>query len=170
MTNNLLRGAAFGLLLLSAGTASAAETAPFTSKALLLKPLTLTKLDDLDFGTIVPSGSGDLVTIDADTGARTSATAGLVSFDPGHRARFASSGVNNTMVYLQLSPGADLSDGLGNTMRVTNLTLDQGGLGLRTLTPASQVFFVGIGGTVMVKAVQPEGTYSGTFSLTAVYL
>jgi hypothetical protein len=139
-------------------------------KALILVPLTLTKLDDLDFGTIVPSGLGDIVTINADTGARTSPTAGLVTFDAGHQARFASSGVNNTFVYLQLSPGADLVNGAGNKMTVTNLTLDQNGLGLRLLTAQSQVFFVGVGGTVVVGPTQAEGTYNGTFSLTAVYL
>lgn len=170
MTSFTLRGAALGLALLSATPAMAADSAPMTSKALLLKPLTLTKLDDLDFGTIVPSGLGDIVTINADTGARTSPTAGLVTFDPGHQARFASSGVNNNFVYLQLSPGADLVDGAGNRMTVTNLTLDQNGLGLRLLTPSSQIFFVGVGGTVVVGPTQAEGTYSGTFSLTAVYL
>ena len=170
MINQCLRGAALGLALFGACSAHAANTSPLTSKALVLKPLTLTKLADLDFGTIVPSGAGDIVTINADTGARTSPTAGLVTFDPGHRARFGSSGVNNTLVYLQLSPGADLVDGAGNKLTLTNLTLDQGGLGLRVLTPLSQVFFVGVGGTVVIAPAQPEGTYTGTFTLTAVYL
>jgi hypothetical protein len=79
MTNIYVRGAALGLALFGASAAMAANSAPMTSKALLLKPLTLTKLDDLDFGTLVPSGSGDIVTINADTGARTSPTAGLVT-------------------------------------------------------------------------------------------
>ena len=41
---------------------------------------------------------------------------------------------------------------------------------MRTLTPASQVFFVGIGGEVFVRADQEEGVYTGTFTLTATYL
>jgi hypothetical protein len=171
MTRNFLGGAAaLGLALFGASSALAANTAPMTSKALLLKPLTLTKLSDLNFGTIVPSGSGDLVTINADTGARTSPTAGLVTIDPGFRARFASSGLNNTFVVLQLSPPGDLDDGLGNKLTVTRLDLDQGGNPLRILTPASQVFFLGIGGQVYIRSNQPEGTYSGTFTLTANYL
>lgn len=103
MTTKILCGAALAVALLGTTPALAANSAPLTSKALLLKPLTLTKLSDLDFGTIVPSGSGDLVTINADAGARTSATAGLVTVDPGNRARFASSGLNNTFVVLQIS-------------------------------------------------------------------
>jgi len=150
--------------------AQAQATQPMTSKALLLKPLTLTKLADLDFGTIVPSGSGDLVTINADTGARTSPSAGLVTSDPGQRARFASSGLNNTFVVLQISAPTDLTDGAGNRLTVTRLDLDQGGNPLRTLTPASQVFFLGIGGQVFVRSNQQDGVYSGSFTLTANYL
>ncbi len=170
MTNFQLRVAALAVALLGTTPAFAQTSGPMTSKALLLKPLTLTKLSDLDFGTIIPSGSGDLVTINADTGARSSASAGLVTTDPGDRAQFASSGLNNQSVVLQLSPAADLSDGAGNALSVTRLNLDQGGKALRTLTPESQVFFVGIGGQVFVRSDQEEGTYSGTFTLTADYL
>ncbi len=170
MTGNFLRGAALLATLIAATPAVAADSQPMTSKALLIKPLTLTKLADLDFGTIVPSGSGDLVTINADTGARTSPTAGLVTIDPGQRARFASSGLNNQFVVLQVSTPTDLSDGVGNSLTVTRLDLDQGGNPLRVLTPTSQIFFLGIGGQVFVRANQPEGVYSGTFTLTANYL
>lgn len=172
MTVNFLRGAALAAALLGATPAlgQAQATQPMTGKALLLKPLTLTKLADLDFGTIIPSGFGDLVTINADSGARTSPTATLVTTDPGHRARFASSGLNNVLVVLQISPPSDLSDGAGNLLAVTRLDLDQGGLPLRVLSPQSQVFFVGIGGQVHVRGNQPEGVYSGTFTLTANYL
>jgi hypothetical protein len=170
MINYSLRTAALGLALFGASSAFAANSAPMTSKALLLKPLTLTKLADLDFGTIVPSGAGDLVTINADTGARSSASAGLVTTDPGQRARFASSGLNNIFVVLQVSAPTPLSDGAGHSLIVTRLDLDQGGLPLRVLTPASQVFFLGIGGQVFVRGNQEEGTYTGTFTLTANYL
>ena len=96
-------------------------------------------------------------------------TAGLVPTDPGRRARFGSSGLNNTQVSLQLSPVADLVDGAGNLLQLTRLDLDSGG-NLRTLTPSSQTFFVGIGGEVFVAANQAEGIYDGTFTLTADYL
>jgi hypothetical protein len=165
-----LRGVTLAVALIGAAPAFAQTSEPMTSRALLLEPLTLTKLSDLDFGSIVPSGSGDLVTINADTGARTSPTAGLLAVDPGFRARFASSGSNNNFIVLQISPPTDLTDVAGNTLAVTRLDLDQGGNPLRTLTPESQVFFVGIGGQVFVRANQPEGSYSGTFTLTANYL
>ena len=169
MTRSYLRAAALGFALFGASSAFAGDSASMTSKALLFKPLTLTKLSDLDFGTIVPSGSGDLVTIDADSGARTSPTAGLIASEPGQRARFASSGSKNKVVVLQISGPTELSDGAGNVLTVTRLDLDQGGKTVRFLTPTSQVFFVGIGGQVQVRANQAEGSYSGTFTLTAHY-
>lgn len=170
MYKHILGTSALIVALSAASPAMAADTEPMTADALILKPLQLTKQSDLSFGSIIPSGSGDLVTINADTGARTSATAGLLPADPGYRARFASSGLNNQFVVLQISPPSDLDDGNGNLLTVTRLDLDQGGNPLRTLTPASQVFFLGIGGQVFVRADQEEGTYSGTFTLTANYL
>ena len=165
--NRILLGAC---ALTAAIPAVAADNQTMTSKALILKPLVLTKQSDLSLGTIVPSGSGDLVTINADTGARTSATAGLLPSDPGFRARFASSGLNNQFVVLQLSEPSDLVDAAGNLLSVTRLNLDRGGNPLRTLTPEAQVFFVGIGGQVFVRSNQEDGVYSGTFMLTANYL
>ncbi len=170
MIRIILRSAALALALFLAAPALAQASRPMQSKALLLKPLTLTKLSDLNFGTIVPSGSGDLVTIDADTGARTSPSAGLLAIDPGYRARFASSGLNNTVVLIQISAPANLTDGFGHSLTLTRLVLDQGGFPLRLLTPTSQVFFLGIGGQVFVRANQEDGTYSGTFMLTVTYL
>ena len=169
MNNKFLAMGALAAALLGASPAVAADTQGMTSEALILKPLILTKLDDLSFGTVIRSGVGDLVTINADTGARTSPSAILVGTDPGHRARFASAGLNSQLVFLQLSPPGDLVNGAGDRLTVTNLTLDQDGFPLRFLTPASQVFFVGIGGQVFVRANQEDGIYSGTFNLTAYY-
>lgn len=169
MKLKFLGASALAVALLGAAPTTAADTDSMTSSALILKPLILTKLSDLSFGTIIPSGSGDLVTINAGTGARTSASATLVTTDPGFRASFASAGLNNALVFLVLSPPGDLVNGAGNRLTVTNLSLDQGGNPIRILTPASQVFFVGIGGQVFVRSNQEDGTYTGTFTLTANY-
>lgn len=170
MSNKYLGASALAAILLGAAPALAADSEAMTSNALILKPLILTKQSDLSFGTIVPSGSGDLVTINADTGVRTSASATLVATDPGFRARFASAGLNNAQVFLDLSPPGDLVNAAGNFLTVTNLSLDQNDQPMRLLTPASQVFFVGIGGQVFVRSNQEDGVYTGTFTLTAYYL
>ena len=170
MKSHFLGATALAAIVFSTAPAAAADTEAMTSNALILKPLILTKQSDLSFGSIIPSGTGDFVAIDADDGSRSSATAGLLPADPGYRARFASSGLNNQFVVLQLSAPTDLVNGNGDLLNVTNLVLDQGDNPLRTLTPASQVFFVGVGGEVFVRADQEEGVYTGTFTLTANYL
>ena len=169
MIRHFIGAAALAGALLVTTPALAQTSRSMTSNALLLKPLTLTKLADLDFGDIVPSGTGDFVTIDADTGARTTDKAILLPSNTGQRARFASSGLNNTLVALVLSPPGNLTNAAGNKLRVTRLTLDQGNFPIRVLTPASQVFFVGIGGDVFIRSNQEEGVYTGTFTLTAIY-
>ncbi|MDQ3145261.1 MAG: DUF4402 domain-containing protein [Pseudomonadota bacterium] len=168
MKNKFLGATALAAAVLFAAPALAADSEPMTSTALLLKPLTLTHLSDLSFGSIIPSGSGDLVTIDADDGSRSSDTAELITTDAGFRARFGSSGVNTENVFLELSPEADLVNADGDLLELTRLDLDSAGA-LRVLTPESQVFFVGIGGQVFVRSDQEEGTYTGTFTLTASY-
>src|SRR5689334_8124755 len=62
-------------------------------KALLLIPLSLVKIDDLDFGTVITSPVSGTVTINATTGARSVAggVTGLAS-DFGNRALFAGAG------------------------------------------------------------------------------
>lgn len=172
MTTIFLRGAALAVALLGTTPALAQNSATMDSNALLLKPLTLTKLADLDFGTIIPSrnATGDIVTIDSASGARSSPTATLVPGFPGHRARFASSGVNNTFVFLELPrpPYAPLINASGDELKLEYLVLD--GSALRVLTPSSQVFFVGIGGAIGLRSDQEEGVYTGTYTLTATYL
>ena len=91
MKSHFLGATALAAIVFSTAPAAAADTEAMTSNALILKPLILTKQSDLSFGSIIPSGTGDFVAIDADDGSRSSATAGLLPADPGYRARFASS-------------------------------------------------------------------------------
>lgn len=156
--------------MLCATPALAQSTQSMEAEALLLKPLTLTKLQDLDFGDIIPSGTGDFVTINADTGARTTDKAILLPSNNGHRAEFASAGLNNVRVVAVLGPPRDLTNAAGDKLRLTRLMLDNGDFPIRRLTPTSQVFFIGVGGTVYVRPDQEEGTYTGTFTLTVVYI
>ncbi len=142
-----------------------------TSSALILKPFVLTKLSDLSFGTIIPTGSAEFVEINADDGSRTMSNEAMrVTSDEGFRARFASSGVNNNLVVLKLVGPRNLVNASGNLLKVTRLVLDDDNKIVRQLSPTSQVFFVGVGGEIFIRANQEEGVYTGTFTLTANYL
>lgn len=153
------------------GSAPAAAVTPTTQsdgKALVLIPLTLTKIDDLDFGSVVPSPVPGTVTINPSTGARTF-TGGvtLVPSDAGFHAYFGGAGTPSQQVLVALSPPVALTNGAGDTIPVVGLTLD--GPPMRTIDPVSRTFFVGVGGTLSIAANQPVGTYSANFWVTAVY-
>ena len=164
------------LVALAAALASAAPAlaapvsapTPPPGRALLLIPLTLTKVQDIHFGSIVPSTTtGGWVAINAVTGART-ASAGLTLMpsDVGQRGQFAGAGSAGQQVIMALTPPAQLTSPAGDTLDVLALTLD--GPTTRTIS-AGQTFFVGVGGTIFVAANQPEGLYSATYDLTADY-
>lgn len=137
-------------------------------RALILVPLTLTKVQDIHFGTIVPSTTtAGWVKIDAVSGART-ASAGitLIPTDIGQRGRFAGAGTPNQQVILSLTPPTDLTNPAGDTLTVLTMSLD--GPTTRTIA-ANHSFFVGVGGIIFVAANQAEGLYSATYDLTADY-
>src|SRR5688572_26308772 len=73
---------------------------PPQGRALLLIPLTLTKVQDIHFGSIVPSTTtAGFVSINATTGARTgSAGLTLMPADVGQRAQFAGAGTPGQQV------------------------------------------------------------------------
>lgn len=168
----LLTAAALAVIALPVSALAAPpNTATAQGKALLLIPLTLTKIDDLDFGTILSSNSSGTVALNATSGAR--AFAGGVSGVPsasGHRAYFGGSGTGGQQVVVIVVPPTQLVDGNGDTIDVLALTIDNGGNPLRTIDPAARTFFVGVGGILNIAANQPDGVYSATFQVTANYL
>jgi hypothetical protein len=151
-----------------AQAAPVAPPTPASGKALLLKPLTLTKLGDLSFGTIVTSNLPGTVAIPAD-GSASIVTGGVahVPSDTGSRARFAGAGTAGQQIIVVADNPLTLSNGLGDTVSVLAITLD--GPNVRTID-ASRAFFVNVGGILYVAANQPEGIYQATLNVTAWYL
>lgn len=162
---------ALGALLTAMSPVAAAPVSAPTQppgRALLLIPLTLTKVQDLHFGTIVPSTTtAGWVSINAVTGAR-AASAGLTLMpaDVGQRGRFAGAGTPGQQVNMALTPPTELTNLAGDTLTVLAMSLD--GPTTRTIA-ADHTFFVGVGGIIFVTANQPEGLYSATYDLTADY-
>lgn len=139
-----------------------------TGEALILVPLTLTKIDDLSFGTIVPSAMSGFVAINATTGARTvgGGVTGVTS-DAGNRAYFGGGGSPNQAVIITMTQPAELTSVAGDTIPVLALTLE--GSPIRIIDPVTRTFFFGVGGIILVNANQPEGVYQATFTVTANY-
>jgi hypothetical protein len=139
-----------------------------TGEALILVPLSLVKIDDLDFGTVITSPLSGTVAINATTGARTVAggVTGLAS-DSGFRARFAGAGSPSQHVIVVVSQPAALANINGDLIPVLALTLE--GSPIKTIDPVTRAFTFGVGGIILVNGNQPEGPYTATFDVTAIY-
>lgn len=162
--------AGFAAIALASPAAAAPVPALDDSEALalILIPLTLTKIDDLDFGGVIASSASGTVTINPGTGVRTftGGTSGLAS-EAGNRAYFGGAGSPNQQVLVAISPPTELVSVGGDTIPVTGLTLD--GAPMRSIDPDSRTFFVGVGGTLAIAADQAPGDYNAEFWVTAIY-
>ena len=153
----------------SVAAAPAASPTPPDGRALLLIPLRLTKIDDLDFGSVIPSSVSGTVIINALTGARTVAGGvTAVPSDVGRRAYFGGAGSGNQQVIVTVTAPTQLTSVAGDSLTVLALTLD--GPPVRTIHPVDRTFFFGVGGIILVGADQPEGVYSADYDVTADYL
>ncbi len=165
----ILALAAAALGTTSVAAAPVASPTPPAGRALLLIPLKLTKVDDLDFGSVIPSAITGTVIISATTGARTVAGGvTAVPSDVGRRAYFGGAGSPNQLVIVSVTPPAQLTSVAGDALTVVALTLD--GPPVRTIHPVNRTFFFGVGGIILVGANQPEGVYSANYDVTADYL
>lgn len=161
--------AAIGLCGLAAlpGTASAA-TAGATASVVTLRPLSLVKTDDLEFGTVVSSATAGTVTINASTDARSVAggVVGATGATPS-AAHFTAAGVVNLVALIALPASITLTRAGGTeTMTVTSISSNGGTL---RAFPGTATIDVAVGGTLNVAANQAPGSYAGTFTVNVLY-
>ena len=168
-SNLIMAMAAAALGANSVAAAPVSSPTPPAGRALLLIPLTLTKIDDLSFGSVVPSRVSGTVVINAVTGAR-SVAGGVtaVPSDVGRRAYFGGAGSPNQQVIVTVTAPTVLTSAASDTLTVLALTLD--GPPLRSIDPVDRTFFFGVGGIILVGADQPEGVYTSDYDVTANYL
>ena len=154
-----------------AGAQVVTDSAQAEARGTILQPLSLSRVQDLDFGTILvdPLGTGGNVTIDADDGSRSvTGDVAEVGLNGGQNATFTGSGPANDTVDLVLSqPAGGLLYNGGNSLAGV-LVLDQSGSTTRT-TDGLGAYSVGVGGTFTIAANQAAGVYAADFDLTAEY-
>jgi hypothetical protein len=160
--------AASAMLAAPAAAAPVNPDRQATGEALILVPLSLTKISDLNFGSILTSSVSGTVSISPSTGARTTAggVTGLLS-DPGFRARFAGAGTPNQQVIIVVNPPATMANANGDLLTVLALPLE--GSPVKSIDPTTRAFTFGVGGIILVNANQPDGLYSADFDVTAIY-
>ena len=167
--SSVRRAPALLALLLSAGAAAAPvpATSNASGKASLLRPLTIIKQADLDFGALVVTGAGTAV-VDPLSGALS--TTGLVTpvGPAAHPAVFTTTGSRTSNVHIRIPQNPITLTRVGGTqtMTVSAWTLD--GPQNRKF-PLNAAFNFAVGATLTVAAGQADGTYLGTFDVTVQY-
>jgi hypothetical protein len=161
--------------LTALGSPAFAADMPGTANATVVRPNTLVKTEDLDFGTIISGTTGGTVSVNAVTGARTSTGGATTVGNDAQRAQFQGTG-GILLITVSGSTSVTLARAGGGAAPMTATLVraastSGGGIALlgSTLLPSGvQTYY--IGGTLTVPANQPEGDYSGTFTLTVNYL
>lgn len=153
----------------ASGTAvRAAPAATANATAKIFKPLTISKTQDLDFGTIVLAGAsftGEIVTVAAGGTVTCGSGTGKITCGGAPKAaKFHLVGTNNSAVTVT-SPAFNLTGPA--TLAVTpTSTVQTVNLGSAGLTTGIDVL---LGGSITLASSTPDGTYSGTWTVTADY-
>jgi hypothetical protein len=162
---------AVAALLLAAPTPLLAVTPPTESQAdaIVLKPLSLIKKKDMDFGTLITSAAAGTATINPTTGAVTT-TGGVtpVPSDPTSAGIFLGAGSRNAPYQIRIPKNPITLTRVGGTetMSVSSWTLDGP---TNRMIGANEAFQFGVGAQLTVAANQAPGTYVGTFDVTVHY-
>ncbi len=167
-TINRIRAAGLALACAVAATSGAqAATQAGTGKAIALRPLSIVKLRDLDFGRLASGTTAGTVVIDPTTDARTTTGGVLAAGGTPLAAQFYTYATGNQTLQVTRGPLPVLNRaGGGASMTVTQLTLN--GPVLRVIGAAG-LLDLRVGGTLAVAANQADGVYSGNFDITVTY-
>lgn len=145
----------------------AAPAAPANVNAVIIYPVTVTKLDDMDFGYLGVTAAGTAV-LEPNADAF-SVTGGLtpVGGTP-HCAEFVGASRDSAVVNIKVPNKPSILTRVGGTETMTVSLFTLQGQNKRNLAKASSFTFR-VGGTLNVAANQAEGTYVGTFDVTVQY-
>lgn len=165
-----LRSLLAAALLIAAPSQLLAATPPSDANAdvIVLRPLSLLKKEDMDFGALLTSAAAGTATLDPVTGAVTTSGGVTAVSGPTSPAVFVGAGSRNVPYQIRLpkEPATLTRDGGTETMILSNWTLD-GPTNRRV--GANQAFEFSVGGQLSVDANQADGTYVGTFEVTVHY-
>ena len=169
MNKSIASMGAFAAMILASSPAAAVSPATqATANAKIYKPLTISKVQNLDFGVIVLTGAsfaGEVVSISQAGAVTCGSSPGVLLTCSGapQAAKYHLVGTNNAIVTVT-SPGFNLT-GPGTLAFTSNApaTVNLGASGSSTGDDFS------IGGSITLASTTPDGVYSGTFAVTADY-
>jgi hypothetical protein len=162
-----------GFVLLALIAPAAGQAAPVgpaanrTAQAQLMKPLTLAKIADMDFGNLGVTTAGTAV-INAVTDTM-STTGGVVRLGgTPHAAVFRGVAQGNSVVNIRIPNGGINLTRVGGTETILLNAFTLDGQSKRAMAQAG-IFDFKVGATLRPAANQVEGVYSGTFDVTIQY-
>ena len=145
-----------------ASPATAAQTTAVTSVN-VVRPVALSKLQDMDFGTLSFAGFTGSRTIALSRLGAVTCAADIVCSGVGKQARFNITGTNKLVVLLTYS-GGTLSNGTDSIPFTAN-----GPASVTMINSGAPGLDVDIGGSLTISPTLIGGVYSGTMTLTAEY-
>lgn len=160
---------AFGAALALAHIPPArAATQNATVKATVVKPLTLSSLQDLDLGTVtLMSGTWSGATVGISrAGVFTCSSPNLLCSGTTQVAKYNVVGTNNLVVRIT-APNVILTNQADSTKTLT-LVVDNPGTATMPNSGNKGVDFA-LGGSLTLSSTTASGTYSGTFNVTVDY-
>jgi hypothetical protein len=172
MTKIVRLTAAVAALALSATPAFAAPTTPdknATATAKIVKPLTLTWVQDLDLGTVLLSGAGSWTgaTVGVSRAGVFSCTNTNVTCSGATKvAKYKVTGTNNQSVVINAG-NVTMTNQNDNTKTLTMTIDNPGTLNLANSGAVGAEF--SLGGSIDVASTTSDGTYVGTFNVTVNY-
>ena len=166
----LVLAATMPLALIAPAAAWAAPVAPATKpagQAQLMRPLTLAKIADMDFGLLGVTANGTAV-INAVTDTMTT-TGGVMRLGgTPHAAVFRGVAQGSAVVNIKVPNGGVNLTRVGGTETILLNAFTLDGQSKRAMAQAG-VFDFKVGATLRPTAGQAEGVYTGTFDVTIHY-
>lgn len=164
--NALLAAVATAAFSLTVQATAATKSVPV--KASVVKPLVLTSLQGLDFGTVILSGPGTWAgaTVGLTRSGVLTCGANLTCVGPAMAAQYSVSGTNKRVVLIN-APSVSLVNQADPTQTLTLATDAPASLTLTNSGPQGTSF--AIGGHITLSSSTSAGTYAGTFNVTVDY-
>jgi hypothetical protein len=163
-------GAIAALALTSAPAAATPVSASANAKAKIYRPLTITKNTDLDFATIVLSGTApytDTVTVSQAGGITCGAD--VTCSGTTSAANFTLKGTSNSTAAISLAASSITLTGTNNSANTLTLNLNAPAtVALGAAGPTTGASF-GVGGSISVKDTTPDDLYTGSLTVNADY-
>lgn len=163
-TKNILLAAALAAFVAAPSIANAASEST-SADAVIVAPVSMTKISDLQFGNLgATTSAGDVIISEAGARTNVDGNVSLIAGTTATRASFTVAGANNAAVTVTVPASTSLT-GTGTAMPVS---LSSTSNGSQTLS-GTGALTVDVAGTLTVGASQAAGAYTSSFDVTVVY-